>query len=575
MSTILLTPVLTTANAVLASAAMGGYWLFFTWAALSFFQLIAWPRIARSGRWQGYTLAGVLALGAVHMWLFATLAEDAFITFRYSLNLTNGNGPVFNAGERVEGYSNFLWMVLLAAPKAVANVDIVLFARILGVLCALGALIFCYLLVRRITNNGAAGVLAATITAAAGSFAAYAGSGLETPLFVLLVLALLWFVVADRPLLAGLLATLATMTRPEGVVVAAVVAAWLLLRALRADKAGNGWRPLRWFVGAAVVSVAPWTVWRLAYYGYLLPNAVAAKSGGPLGVQLAGGWQYFVGFVGVAAVLLLLVPVAMLTLVAARGRTDTGTRSRIWLLFAVAVSYVAFVIATGGDWMPAWRMLVLPIPLLAGGVLATWTIAGESDPAARRVGVGRRAAPVLVATLAVLTLSQSVLNPDMKAAIGVWHREVNDLGDMGTWLGRHLPAGTVIATFANGSLSYHIGTAITVVDVLGLTDEHIARHGRRTPTGRIGHQAYDYDYVVNVRRPAVVLTNGGGYDSAPSCGAPGPYAKDYVPLNYEVPGKPLWAVLYVRGNLVDKVTGWLSSDPAYQRTSCSGKPLSG
>src|SRR5262245_14911733 len=74
-------------------------------------------RVSRSGA--GYWLAGAIAL------LFTAIAlkyafdyhfnavDDAFISFRYARNLANGNGLVFNPGERVEGYTNFLWTVVL------------------------------------------------------------------------------------------------------------------------------------------------------------------------------------------------------------------------------------------------------------------------------------------------------------------------------------------------------------------------------------------------------------------------------------------------------------------------------
>jgi hypothetical protein len=505
-------------------------------------------------------LGGVLVLAIVHMWMFATLAEDAFITFRYSLNLAQGNGPVFNVGERVEGYSNFLWMVLLAGPKAAANVDIVTTARVLGVLCALAAVVLVHLLVRRITDNGAAGVLAATVTAAAGSFAAYAGSGLETPLFVLLVLAALWFVLTDHPLVAGLFVTLATMTRPDGVVVTAAIALWLLARAIRL----GGLRPFLWFVGSAIVSVAPWMIWRVVYYGgYLLPNAVAAKSGGGLGFQLDSGWAYFLGFVGVTSVLLLTVPAAMFALFSGRRTIEARTLWSIWLLFGIAIGYTLFVIATGGDWMPAWRMLVLPLPLLASGVLASWAVA-QPLPSTRR-----RLTPVLVATLGVLLLWESVHSPAMKVAIDKWHQQVDQLTEIGDWLGQHLPHGTTIATFANGALSYHVGTGVTVVDELGLTDSFIARHGRRRTTGIIGHLAYDNDYVVHVRRPVVVLTNGGGFSTAPSCYVTPVYAQDYAPLLYRLGDNQEWITLYVRDDRLADVTGWLATDHDYHQVACA------
>ncbi|MCS6774610.1 MAG: hypothetical protein NZ693_10935 [Thermoflexales bacterium] len=59
--------------------------------------------------------------------------DDAYITFRYVKQWVAGNGLVFNIGERVEGYSNFLWIVLLA-PLYALGVDLVLASKVLGVL---------------------------------------------------------------------------------------------------------------------------------------------------------------------------------------------------------------------------------------------------------------------------------------------------------------------------------------------------------------------------------------------------------------------------------------------------------
>ncbi len=55
---------------------------------------------------------------ALLVWLASVswfLTDDAFISFRYVRNLLEGHGLVFNPGERVEGYSNFLWVLELAA----------------------------------------------------------------------------------------------------------------------------------------------------------------------------------------------------------------------------------------------------------------------------------------------------------------------------------------------------------------------------------------------------------------------------------------------------------------------------
>ena len=76
-----------------------------------------WPQVARNRSRTALSLALVTLLGVIHQAMFRTRAEDAFITFRYALNLATGKGVVFNPGEHVEGYSNFLFLVVLAGLK--------------------------------------------------------------------------------------------------------------------------------------------------------------------------------------------------------------------------------------------------------------------------------------------------------------------------------------------------------------------------------------------------------------------------------------------------------------------------
>ena len=72
-------------------------------------------------------MAAAVALVA-HSLVFNFVTDDAFISFVYSRNLAEHGKLVFNLGEHpVEGYTNFLWTVLLAAllearPRARAHV---------------------------------------------------------------------------------------------------------------------------------------------------------------------------------------------------------------------------------------------------------------------------------------------------------------------------------------------------------------------------------------------------------------------------------------------------------------------
>ncbi|HRI10122.1 MAG TPA: hypothetical protein PKW35_20010 [Nannocystaceae bacterium] len=68
-------------------------------------------------RWALLGVGVAIALGvfaaAVRAWWF--VGDDAYISFRYAEALATRGALEFNPGERVEGYTNFLWVVLLAA----------------------------------------------------------------------------------------------------------------------------------------------------------------------------------------------------------------------------------------------------------------------------------------------------------------------------------------------------------------------------------------------------------------------------------------------------------------------------
>lgn len=85
----------------------------------------------------------VVFLLLVHSLYFNYLSDDAFITFRYAKNFVQGKGIVFNTGERVEGYTNFLWLILLSFLMKLGG-DIVVSSRILGVLFGIFNLILLF-----------------------------------------------------------------------------------------------------------------------------------------------------------------------------------------------------------------------------------------------------------------------------------------------------------------------------------------------------------------------------------------------------------------------------------------------
>jgi arabinofuranosyltransferase len=551
------------------------------WLLLAAFVLTAWSRINTGKAWRVGALSLTLGFSLIHQLLFATVADEAFITFRYSLNIAEGNGPVFNPGERVEGYSNFLWMIVVALPKALFGWDIVASARVLGVLCTLACVVVAYLLVNRIVavahpgepagGMPALGVTAAVLTAGASGLAAYGASGLETPLFLLLVLCVCFALTARRPVVAGVLASLAGMTRPDGVVVAVLVGGWLLIAAAR--KRRTWWSPAGYVLGAVVFAV-PWRAWRATYYGYLLSNDVAAKNGGPLGAQLSRGWHYLTEFSLVHQGFLLMGLVAAVAFLHRRNpeTQEAEARSLVWLLFGVTLGYSAYVTFIGGDPLPAWRLLAPVPPLLAVASVAAYGVltapsGAVPSPTVRAHRRETRLIPVLAFALAGVSLLVTVTSPNVLDSVRAQGSRTSQLGEIGSWLGENLPPGTVISTYDNGALSYRAGTRLQVVDVLGVTDEHIARQGKRaeTPTGGI---VTDYDYVITMRRPAVAVTPGDGYAAGQHCAIDPVYAGRYQVATFRREGSKNWIALYLRSEQAGTLIPQLDKDSRFVYVAC-------
>ncbi len=223
-------------------------------------------------------LAGFGALFLAGCWAawFFTI-DDAFITFRYSANMADGHGPVWNVGEDpIEGFTNFLWM-LWHVPFALAGLPLETVAKVTSVV--LGGLIL-VMLVR--AGHRAAGVLGALV--AGGALLLFVPTyfhvtaGLETIAFAAVVLRAAIVGVdlvqgrAVRDWEPPLLLLLAGMIRPEGVL--ATFPAFLIWLWL-----GRG-RRRTWTLAAAVLVLGGgYFVWRWTYFGHLFPNTFYVKFG--------------------------------------------------------------------------------------------------------------------------------------------------------------------------------------------------------------------------------------------------------------------------------------------------------
>jgi len=307
-------------------------------------------------------LVGVAAIveAARHTWV----ADDIFITFRYCDNLLAGHGAVYNLGERSEGYTHFLWFVLLTVGRAL-GIDAEHLGSWLALPAFIGSLVWLVRISARLWpgRGGLWGFPVAMLAWALHEDARRFGSGgLETMAFTWALLvgveALLHGDPVRRARIAAWAFAIATLLRPDGLLYSALAAGWVAWTA-RGQRAA-----VRDFVVVWVLLVAPVFAFRLAYYGWLLPNPYYAKSGG--GAHWSQGWIYTRLYFGCYWAL-LAAPLAVAAIWADR-REDTAARQRAGVLVFLAVAATAtilYVTRVGGDFMFARFFLpVTPFLLL-------------------------------------------------------------------------------------------------------------------------------------------------------------------------------------------------------------------
>jgi arabinofuranosyltransferase len=438
--------------------------------------------------------------------------DDAFITFRYAENLVQGRGPVFNPGERVEGYTNFLWMILLA-PFLAASADPVTVTKILGLVASMGTLAAVVRFAPRLTGDRDAAWLAPLLLASSPPFVVWTTGGMETPLFTCL---LTWAVVlaADEPEstapgpAVGALLGIASLVRPEGTLAALVVLAG---GAALSPRTPESRRSIQSTVAVYLILFLPYFCWRWWYYGYLLPNTFYAKVGTGWS-QMVRGLQYthaFFAFSGYG----LLLPLI--------GLRRFARRPAVRLLGGLVAVLLGYTVLVGGDALPMFRFLVPLLPafflLLALGVTGIL----ESPPFRPWLR------PALLGACALLALWAARIGfvgaPYEDVARDA--REVAAWRQVGGWLRDHARADATVAVIPAGAIPYV--SKLRAIDMLGLNDVTIAH--RVMPdlgSGLPGHEKFDVEYVLS-RKPDIVILGVYGLDPEPKS------PQDLVRYSYE------------------------------------------
>jgi arabinofuranosyltransferase len=456
------------------------------------------------------------------------LADDSYISLRFARNFAAGHGLVFNVGERVEGYTCFLWVLLIGlAKRAVPALDLVRFAKVLGVAFGVASLLVIYRFSSFLAGQADTGsaepgetpppTRGAAAFASAGfafflmlvatdfPFVYWSFSGMETSFYVAIMVGsaycfTMYLAVGPRRLVhlgwSSLLLAAAVLTRPETGIVPFLNLAFVL-----ALERQNMKRALAIMAVPLLAVLAPYLAWRYHYYGHLLPNTYYAKvRGGSLALSLFG-IKYLARGAIPHAILVAFVVAKIARLRRRLRRLDAYVLGQLGL-------WVIAIVYTGADHFIELRYFVYMLPFMY--LFAFDEIAGVAwrmSQGLSHIARGRslpQAGRALIGIFAVVSfLAVFYYNSLGITATVLCGKHLGDKwGRLGRWLEENSRPADVIATPVVGAIGYYCDR--TIVDMVGIVDPVIAHSTRGKPgEGPKDHGLFDTEYVLG-RRPKYI-----------------------------------------------------------------------
>lgn len=448
-----------------------------------------------------FALATLSCLDRINIYI-----DDVFITLRYVQNILHGAGPVFNPGERLEAISNPVWMWLLSilaeTMRLSSPAGILILAKSTAFLLhCLSSFLFFELLYSR-SGKQLLSLTFAGIFAAHPFVATFAIVGLENPLLIFLLLAILFLMNKKETmgsrveLWISLLISILILARPEAIMYFPCYLLYLIR-----DKIVNH----RAEVHASVtlqalipaICMALFAVWRVWYYGSLLPSTVYAKNAPQLSTFAEGAW-YVLQFIFLGAGPILL-PYFWFRRTVWFGRINYAKMPPL-LVFCVCILFIQilFTIYVGGDWMPGFRFLLITFPLLL--------LLIASDRVFCNLVNSKIVMILVLSFIAGSILARKYQSGFQHQDSALLHGQITLMPqssiEIAEALGHIASPGQTILIGEAGLVPF-LNPQLTFDDVFGLLNQHISRdiggqHFKRLDPEYFAQRRYDYFVVISI-----------------------------------------------------------------------------
>jgi arabinofuranosyltransferase len=448
---------------------------------------------------------------------YYVLFDDAMISMRYAYNLAHGLGLVWNAGERVEGFTNPLWVGMMALvhllPLGLNQTGLAI--QVLGGSFLTINLVFVRKVVEYFTDDLFAMLAAVGLTAFYAPLNSYGLLGMEVSLLVLILTAVLWMILknSDRfSIWIYILLAISTLVRFDMAVPYLVILITLLVVQKEQRR-----RHIIWGLGLLVFFLGVQTLARFTYYHAWLPNTYYLKvEGWPISLRILRGLYAFVQFAYYSNWVLFLLPLSIFIF-----RRDW----KVALPALVLTGQIAYSVFVGGD---AWenhgganRYIVIAMPLFF--ILFGWSTVELLKLGANKLNVTRLSQVVWRTVFSILFIF-SILN--FNALIGDWKSierwnltrrpdyvagSDNNL-QIALALENVTKPGASVAVVGAGTIPYLLPDRYAI-DILGKTDPYIAHEKVKAPMSiadipfmRPGHMKWDYAHTIGKLKPDVIVS---------------------------------------------------------------------
>jgi len=427
------------------------------------------------------------------------IQDDAFTSLRYVQNFVDGNGLVFNIGERVEGYTNFLWVLLLSAVSFLAhalNLNLPLVAQVLSTLFGVLLLVSTYLLAKKIIAKNYSGSIISSLLALSAPamvlfttpFIYWSVSGMETPLFVSLTLLSVYYFIdyeeQGKRNAFVIVSVLNSFLRPEGMFFFILLMSFKLIKNFFSAEEFKLSKKIKLSFDSSIkksliiyaVPVIAYIIFRLLYYGYPFPNTFYAKT--EFTTQfLTRGWNYYINFLEEYLLFgLFYVPVLIQLM-----RSRTNAKENILIGFALV--YTITIIVIGGDVLPVNRFFLTIMPMLFILFINSTTELIEEFLKGKVNLIAKYSLVIILLAYSVINyqhnlpvmMEKRAYETGLVTKMKIYAELLNTVRkDKIKIKSKNKIKTTSVAMSTIGAFSFYSGAR--VIDLVGLTDEYVAHN---------------------------------------------------------------------------------------------------